>query len=51
MQQRKFIHEGAKQGDKRTNLRFASPEVRGLAYLWGKDEIWGKVIEDKKKVR
>ena len=32
-----LIHKAAKQRDGRINLRFTSPKVRGLRYLWDKE--------------
>lgn len=35
-----FIHEGAKGGDGRTNLRSASRKALGLRYWWDREARW-----------
>ena len=49
-----FVHEAAKQGDRRTNLKSTSPKARGPGYSLDKAEawgVWGNVIGNKKKVK
>ena len=38
---RGLIHEAAKQGDRKTNLRPTSLKAGSSGYLWGKTEAWG----------
>lgn len=56
--EKRYIHKAAKRGDRRTNLRSASPMARGAGYLWDKAVAWWVLgawekvmIGDEKKVR
>ena len=55
LQQRKNYSQAAKHGDKRTSINSTFMKVKGSRYLWDKEagwsEVWGKMTEDKKKVK
>lgn len=53
--EKEFIHKAAKHRDKRTSINSTFMKVKGSRYLCDKEagwsEVWGKMTEDKKKVK